>query len=99
MRTGRAARTARVKTRVMILGGDLGSVRKMWWISGRDLYRTGDCGTVTGAAGSVATVSLKDGEEKPVEEPNEAMVRIADNGFLEARNCAGSSLAVCEVSA
>lgn len=32
-RAGRAATTAAAKTSVIILGGERGSSRKMWWIS------------------------------------------------------------------
>lgn len=32
-RTGRQARMARVKTLDRMVGDDLGSLRKMWWIS------------------------------------------------------------------
>lgn len=32
-RAGRQARTARVKTVERMVGEDLGSLRKMWWIS------------------------------------------------------------------
>lgn len=33
-RAGMHASKAAAKARVIILGGDLGSARKMWWISG-----------------------------------------------------------------
>lgn len=55
--SGSAARMASVKTSERIFGGDFGSARKMWWISGLLLYRSGGDGTATGALGSEAKAS------------------------------------------
>jgi hypothetical protein len=52
---GSAAATKAENTRLMILGGDCGSSRKMWWISLSAAWRVGFAGRASGTLGSRVT--------------------------------------------
>ena len=56
----------------MIVGGDLGSARKMWWISGLFEYRSGGDGTAGGALWSGWMLRSKVCRLNGVDEPKDA---------------------------
>ena len=84
-----------MNTRLMILGGEVGSPRKMWWISGLRVYRSGESGAAGGALASVWTVRSKTFWLKGVEEPNEASTTDTLRGLELVRSWYGRSFCVC----
>jgi len=86
--------TASVKTNEMIFGGDFGSSRKIWWISGLLVKRSGGEGIASGALASLATARLKVCLLSGVEEPNDAIRIEACAGFELVRNWKGRSFCV-----
>ena len=93
-KTGTAARMASVKKRLMIVGGDLGSARKMWWISGLFEYRSGGDGTAGGALWSGWMLRSKVCRLNGVDEPNDASTMEALRGLLLVRSWYGKSFCV-----
>jgi hypothetical protein len=90
-RPGKAARTAAVKTSESILGGERGSSRNMWWISGSAEYRA-----ATGAAGVGEAVGAVIVKEKAVdfnafEDPKLPITIEAWSGFLDEVSAVGIS--------
>jgi hypothetical protein len=75
----------------MILGGDFGSERKMWWISFSAAYRSGFAGIASGTLGSRVTLISNALLLNGVEEPKDPMTIDAAIGFDEVRNWNGRS--------
>jgi hypothetical protein len=85
-RIGRVARTASVNTRLTIRGGDFGSSRKMWWISGLAAYLSGAGGAAGGALASAWIVMSKTFLLKGVDEPKDASTIDALRGLELVRS-------------
>lgn len=92
---GTVASTASANTIEMIMGGFLGSDRKMWWISASLPYRSGFSGTSTAAVGSSLTLKSKTGVTEPSEEPKDAIIRLAERGPSERSSWPGRSFCDC----
>jgi len=72
--------TASAKKAEMTTGGDVGSSLKMWLISGRFPYRTGESGIENGALGSRTTLSEKALLLYGADDPKEAIISSAEIG-------------------
>ena len=89
---GSIARTTAVKNSVMTLMGLLGSVLKMWLISGSLPYRVTFSVDGNGAEGSLLMTSSKALKRYGFESPNDAMAIEAKIGFEDVNSCEGISL-------
>lgn len=83
-----------MKNSDITVGGDLGSLLKMWWISGFAVYRSG-AGELADIEGSGWMVRRKASLLYGAEEPKEAIVIVARTGDEDERNWWGISFADC----
>ena len=97
-RMGRAAIAPNVKMVLIRTLGDLGSDLKIWCISGNFPYLSGLSVLPTGTPWSVFTFRVKISELYPVEEPKDAITRLAETLESLFRNCVGRSFCVCALS-
>lgn len=86
--------TAPRNTNVIRMLGLLGSPRKMWCISGSFPYRIGFSPSSTGTLGSSSRANRKACSWYPLEEPKEAMTKLASMGWEDRRSGEGISLCV-----
>lgn len=91
-RAGRQVSTAAVNTSVMIFGGDLGSERKMWWISFCASYRTLFSDDGKGLAGSGFISTRNASPEYGVDDPKLPITMEAFRGCGACRRARG----ICE---
>jgi hypothetical protein len=87
-RMGSAARTASVKIKVRIFTGELGSARKIWWISGRAEYRAEGV-SAAGVEPSVGIEMEKTPDLNGVEVPKLPITMEARRGVSEDRRAIG----------
>jgi hypothetical protein len=80
------------KTALMKVGGERGSSRNLWWISGLLVYRSGGVAAVGALFWSCWILSVKASWLYGLDEPKEPMTIDALSGFALVRNWMGKSL-------
>ena len=84
-----------MKIKLKTFGGDFGSGRKMWWISGLTVYLSCAGALDEAARGSDSRLNSKTFELYGSDEPKEAMTRRTSSARSLARSGRGISLRVC----